>query len=30
MNEAISGFDPVDELVDGFLERYRRGERPSL
>jgi eukaryotic-like serine/threonine-protein kinase len=30
MSEAFSVFDPVDELVDGFLERYRRGERPSL
>jgi WD40 repeat protein/serine/threonine protein kinase len=25
-----SGFDPVDELVEAFLERHRRGERPSL
>ncbi len=30
MSDAFSVFDPVDELVDGFLERYRRGERPSL
>jgi eukaryotic-like serine/threonine-protein kinase len=30
MNEPSSGFDPVEELVDSFLERYRRGERPSL
>ena len=30
MNEPSSGFDPVEELVDDFLERYRRGERPSL
>jgi eukaryotic-like serine/threonine-protein kinase len=30
MSEILSAFDPVDELVDGFLERYRRGERPSL
>ncbi len=30
MNEPSSGFDPVEELVDEFLERYRRGERPSL
>ncbi len=30
MNEASSGFDPVDDLVESFLERYRRGERPSL
>ena len=30
MNEVSAGFDPVDDLVDGFLERCRRGERPSL
>ena len=30
MSEASSGFDPVDDLVEAFLERYRRGERPSL
>ncbi len=30
MSDAFSVFDPVDDLVDGFLERYRRGERPSL
>jgi eukaryotic-like serine/threonine-protein kinase len=30
MNEPSSGFDPVEELVDSFLARYRRGERPSL
>ena len=30
MNDAFSAFDPVDELVDGFLERHRRGERPSV
>ncbi len=30
MNESSSGFDPVEELVDEFLERYRRGERPTL
>jgi hypothetical protein len=30
LNEPSSGFDPVEELVDSFLERYRRGERPSL
>ena len=30
MNQPSSGFDPVEELVDEFLERHRRGERPSL
>ncbi len=30
MNEPSSEFDPVDDLADAFLERYRRGERPSL
>ncbi len=30
MNEPPSEFDPVDDLVEEFLERYRRGERPSL
>src|SRR5271169_1404129 len=30
MNETCSGFDPVDELVEGFLDRYRRGERPAI
>ncbi len=30
MSETLSAFDPVDDLVDGFLDRYRRGERPSL
>ncbi len=30
MSETFSAFDPVDDLVDGFLDRYRRGERPSL
>ena len=30
MSEPSSGFDPVEDLVDAFLERYRRGERPSL
>ena len=30
MNESSSGFDPVEELVDEFLERYRRGERPTV
>jgi eukaryotic-like serine/threonine-protein kinase len=30
MSHASSGFDPVDELVEAFLERYRRGELPSM
>ena len=30
MSEPSSEFDPVDDLVEAFLERYRRGERPSL
>lgn len=30
MSEQSSEFDPVEDLVDEFLERYRRGERPSL
>ena len=30
MSNACSGFDPLDDLVESFLERYRRGERPSL
>jgi eukaryotic-like serine/threonine-protein kinase len=30
MNEPSSEFDAVDDLADAFLERYRRGERPSL
>lgn len=30
MSEPSSEFDPVEDLVDEFLERYRRGERPSL
>lgn len=30
MSEAASEFDPVEVLADSFLERYRRGERPSL
>ncbi|HKI19016.1 MAG TPA: hypothetical protein VKA15_14105, partial [Isosphaeraceae bacterium] len=30
MNEPFCEFDPVDDLVEEFLERYRRGERPSL
>ncbi len=30
MSEASSGSDLVNDLVEGFLERYRRGERPPL
>lgn len=30
MTEPSSEFDPVEGLVDAFLEQYRRGERPSL
>jgi serine/threonine protein kinase/WD40 repeat protein len=30
MSDAPSEFDPVEVLADSFLERYRRGERPSL
>ncbi len=30
MNDVSAGFDPVDDLVDGFLERYRQGERPAI
>jgi len=30
MSSPPSEFDPVEELADSFLERYRRGERPSL
>ncbi len=30
MNEPSCEFDPVDDLADAFLERYRRGERPLL
>jgi eukaryotic-like serine/threonine-protein kinase len=30
MSEPSCEFDPVDDLDNAFLERYRRGERPSL
>jgi serine/threonine protein kinase/WD40 repeat protein len=30
MSDAASEFDPLEVLADSFLERYRRGERPSL
>jgi eukaryotic-like serine/threonine-protein kinase len=30
MSEQSNEFDPIDDLASAFLERYRRGERPSL
>jgi serine/threonine protein kinase/WD40 repeat protein len=30
MNREASEFDPIEELADDFVERYRRGERPAL
>ena len=30
MNEPISDRDPVEVLAEEFVERYRRGERPTL
>jgi WD40 repeat protein/serine/threonine protein kinase/tetratricopeptide (TPR) repeat protein len=30
MSDKASEFDPVEELADSFLARYRRGERPAL
>jgi WD40 repeat protein/serine/threonine protein kinase/tetratricopeptide (TPR) repeat protein len=30
MGESLSGRDPVEELAEEFLERVRRGERPSV
>jgi eukaryotic-like serine/threonine-protein kinase len=30
MSEPSCEFDPIDDLADAFLERYRRGERPLL
>ena len=30
MSDLSSEFDPVEILVDEFLDRHRRGERPSL
>ncbi|WP_422930010.1 protein kinase domain-containing protein [Singulisphaera sp. PoT] len=29
-SDSDSEFDPVDLLIDAFLDRYRRGERPSI
>src|SRR5262245_48824949 len=28
--QSASVRDPVEELAEAFLERYRRGERPSI
>jgi hypothetical protein len=30
VSEPSCEFDPIDDLADEFLARYRRGERPSL
>ena len=30
MSEGPSGMDPVEELVNEFLDRYRQGQRPTL
>src|SRR5262249_34707921 len=30
MSGSASGTDPLGQLADEFLERYRRGERPAL
>jgi WD40 repeat protein/serine/threonine protein kinase/tetratricopeptide (TPR) repeat protein len=30
MSESLSRFEPVEQLAEEFLARYRRGERPSL
>src|SRR5438876_5824526 len=30
MNDSRSEYDPVEEVANSFLARYRRGERPSL
>ena len=30
MSTASSEHDPVNQLAEEFLERYRRGERPSV
>jgi hypothetical protein len=29
-SETPPARDPVEELAEAFLERYRRGERPAL
>jgi hypothetical protein len=30
MSSGSSEFDPVNQLAEEFVERYRRGERPSV
>ncbi len=30
MSQAFSELDPVEDLVEEFVERYRRGERPAV
>ena len=30
MSDFASEFDPIDEVAQSFVDRYRRGERPSL
>jgi serine/threonine protein kinase/WD40 repeat protein len=30
MTHSLSNFEPVEQLAEEFLKRYRRGERPSL
>jgi hypothetical protein len=30
MSQPSCEYDPIDDLADDFLERYRKGERPSL
>lgn len=30
MSDLASEFDSIDEMAESFVDRYRRGERPSL
>ncbi len=30
MNHDISESDPLDDLAEEFMERYRRGEQPTV
>jgi hypothetical protein len=30
MSDFASDFDPIDEVAQSFVDRYRRGERPPL
>jgi len=30
VSDFASEFDPIDEVAQSFVDRYRRGERPSL